>query len=37
MKESYEYESVMEFITLVPETAKSINLIANNIGFFKKY
>jgi len=37
MKMDYEYESVMEFLTLLPESEKTIGLIGRNLGFFKKY
>ena len=37
MVESYEYESVMEFMHLLPVNSKTINILATNIPFFKKY
>ena len=37
MKEPYEYESVMEFVHLLPASAASISLLVSSLNFFDKY
>lgn len=37
MKDPYEYESVMEFVHLLPASTPSIALLVSNLNFFDKY